>query len=692
MAEQTTPQPPIADRRPVRRTVHGVTLCDDYAWLRDPAYPRVEDPAIRAHLAAENAYFDAMMAPHRAQVAALFAEMKGRLAREDAGVPYREGAYLYQWRFAAGDEYRRWYRRPLAGGDWQCFLDEPALAAEGDYFRLGGFALSRDGRFCAYSVDRDGSERFTLEIRDLARGTLLDTAIADTIGAPVWAADGRTLLYRVVNDRWRPHAVCAHRLGTATEDDVTLYEEADDGFFVHLGETRSREFLVIASADHETSEVRLLPAHDPFAGPRLLAPRRRGHEYEVDHAAGRFFIRSNRDDPDFAVFTAPEDDPAPERWTPWIAGAPDLYVREIIAFRHFLAVAERAHGLDRMRIKHHEGAEHVIAFPEQLYSVHFGTNAEYETDTVRLAYESMLTPPTVYDYAVPDRRLVQRKVQAIPSGYDPDLYHSERIEAPARDGTRIPVSLVHRRDRRRGMRPGPLYLYGYGAYGHGIAPGFSTNRLSLLDRGISFAIAHVRGGDERGRTWYEAGKGARRWNCFHDFIDAAEHLVAEGRARAGAIAIAGGSAGGTLMGVAANERPDLWRAVVAHVPFVDVLNTMLDASLPLTPIEWPEWGNPITDAEAFRLILSYSPYENVRAQAYPAMFVTAGLNDPRVTYWEPAKWVAKLRAWKTDANPILFRIHMGAGHGGRSGRFRALEEVAEEYAFLLSLFADDMAG
>ena len=692
MNETMTAQPPVAARRPQRRTVHGITLCDDYAWLRDPAYPRVEDPDILAHLAAENAYFDAMMAPHRAMVAALFEEMKGRLKLDDAGVPYREGGYLYQWRFAAGDEYRRWYRRPVAGGDWQCFLDEPALAAGCDYFRLGGFALSRDGRFCAYSVDRDGSERFTLEIRDLESAAVLDTRIADTIGAPVWAADDRTLLYRVVNEQWRPHAVRAHRLGTSVDKDVTLYEEADDGFFVHLGETRSRSYIIISSGDHETSEVRLLPARDPFAPLRLVAPRVRGKEYELDHAAGRFFIRSNRDHPDFAVYTAPEEDPAPGRWSPWIAGAPDLYVREMIAFRHFLAVAERAGGLDRVRIRHHDGAEHVIEFPEHLYSVQFGTNAEYETDTVRLAFESMVTPPTVYDYEVPRRRLFTRKVQAIPSGYDPDLYVGERIEAPARDGARIPVSLVRRRDRRPAAHPRPLYLYGYGAYGHGIPPGFSTSRLSLLDRGIAFAVAHVRGGDERGRTWYEAGKGARRWNSFHDFIDAAGHLVAEGRTRAGAIAIAGGSAGGTLMGVATNERPDLWRAVIAHVPFVDVLNTMLDASLPLTPIEWPEWGNPVTDAEAFRLILSYSPYENVRAQAYPPMFVTAGLNDPRVTYWEPAKWVARLRALKTDPNPILFKINMGAGHGGRSGRFRRLEEVAEEYAYVLSLFAGGGAG
>ncbi|RMD87635.1 MAG: S9 family peptidase [Alphaproteobacteria bacterium] len=686
MTRTALPMPPIAARRPTRRTCHGVTLVDEYAWLRDPAYPEVRAPEILAHLEAENAYFAAMLKPHRPLVSRLLAELRGRLKPDDEGVPYREGDFVYQWRFAAGDEYRRWFRRPATDGDWTCFLDEPALAADGDYFRLGGFAVSRDGRFCAYAVDRDGSERFTIEIRDLESGDLLPERIPGTIGAPLWAGDGDTLLYRPVNDQWRPYAVRAHRLGTAVARDVTLYEESDSGFFVHLDETQSRQFIIIASADHETSEIRLLPAADPRAGARLVAPRQRGHEYEIDHAAGRFFIRSNRDDPDFAVFTAPEEDASIAQWRTWIAGAPGLYVRDIIAFRDFLAVAERHGGLDRVRIRHHDGTEHLVEFAESVYSVAFGTNREYATDSLRLAYESMVTPPSVYDYDVRQRRLERRKLQVIPSGHDPALYESERLDVPGRDGTRIPVSIVWRREEG-GKGPRPLHLYGYGAYGLGIAPGFSTNRLSLLDRGFVSAIAHVRGGDELGRTWYEAGKGPRRWNSFHDFIDVAQHLVASGRTRAGDIVIAGGSAGGTLMGVAANERPDLWRAVIAHVPFVDVLNTMLDQSLPLTPIEWPEWGNPITDADAFRLILGYSPYENVRRQAYPAMFVTAGLHDPRVTYWEPAKWVAKLRATKTDSNPILLRINMEAGHGGKSGRFRALMETAEEYAFILSLFS-----
>lgn len=675
------PDPPAAKRLPARRTVHGVALEDPYAWLRDPAYPEVSDPGILDYLKAENAYFDAVMRPQAQLSERIFQELKGRIEEDDESVPFDKGGWLYQWRFEAGAQYRRWYRKPADGGDWDLILDEPALAQGLDYFRLGGLSISPDGRHLAYAVDGDGSERFTLMVKDMATGDRLADEIPQTIGAPEWSADGGALLYRLVNDNWRPYCVKLHRLGAPLGEDPTLYEESDGGFFVHVGKTQSKQWIVIAAASHETSELRLVPAADPEAEPILVAPRREGHEYDLDHAAGRFFVRTNSNAPNFRICAAPQDDPSEANWTELLAGSQRDYYRGVTAFKSVLAVEMRRDGLDQILIRDHDtGAAHFIGFPDDTYAAGLGTNADYDAAHIRIGYSAMITPQTVFDYDLQARRLKTRKVQEIPSGYDKSRYATERLTATGRDGTEIPVSIVYAKDFQR---PGPLHLYGYGAYGLGMSPSFSTARLSLLDRGFAFAIAHVRGGDELGRSWYEAGKKFKRVNTFTDFIAAAEHLAAAGYSAPGRISISGGSAGGKLVGAALNMKPRLFAAAVAHVPFVDVLNTMLDDSLPLTPIEWPEWGNPIEDEEAFRYILSYSPYDNVAPKAYPPIMITCGLNDPRVTYWEAAKWAAKLRHEKTDANPLVLKTNMGAGHAGKSGRYESLREVAEEYSFLL---------
>mgnify|MGYP005842554789 CR=1 FL=1 len=674
---QAPAAPPMAPQRPHSISLHGITLHDPWAWLKDPAYPTVKDPDVLAYLKAENDWFEAWMAPRRPQVEALFEELKGRIREDDASVPVRDGAFLYWRAFETGSQYRKWWRRPVGGGPDQLILDEPAEAAGRDYFRLGAMAVSPDSRLLAWSADTDGGERFTLRIRDLASGRDIATVSTRTLGAPVWSADGRHLAYVEVSEQWRPWRALVHAVGGNTPDRL-LYEEADPGFFVGIGRTQDRSHLVIHTADHVTSEARLLQLDQLADGePRLVSPRQTGREYHVNADGERFVIRTNDTHLNFRVVSAPFDRPG--EWRERIAGSDDVYIRDAVPFRDWLVLSERLGGLDQIRLIGRDGAEHRIPWPEASYAVELDENPEFAPDRLRLAYQSMVTPPTIFDYDATARRLDVRKVQEIPSGHDPDRYEVLRLMAPARDGTLVPVSVL----KLRGPASGKLHLYGYGAYGLAIAPGFSSNRISLVNRGIAYAIAHVRGGDDLGYAWYMGGKLDKRPNTYADFVDVARFLVAQGLAHAGDISISGGSAGGNLVGVVLNTDPGLWRAAVAHVPFVDMLNTMLDASLPLTPIEWPEWGDPIRSAGAFRRILSISPYENVRAQAYPPLLVTAGLNDPRVTYWEPAKWVARLRATKTDSNPLLLKTNMGAGHGGRSGRFERLYETAEEYAFLL---------
>ena len=698
--------PPIAARKPQTSQHHGRTLADDYAWLRDPAYPEVSDPEILAYLHAENAWFDAAMAPHQPLIDTLFDEMKARIKEDDASVPVREGGYDYWREFAVGAQYRTWWRRPVAkeagaaGADAvgpdaagaelaaQCILDEPVLAEGHDYFRLGAMAISPDERLLAYSLDCDGSERFTVHIRDLTSGELLPDTIPGTLSALVWSADSRGLLYGLANDQWRTDNVRLHWLGSDVGEDIVLFHEADEGFRVDVGGTQSERYITIATGDHETSELWLLPADAPLSAPVCVCPRRKGVEYGAEDHGDTLFIHTNDTHPNFRLATAQIADLAerPGDWAELIAGSDDFYMTDVSVFADFYVVEGREDGLDQVEIRYYDAPDRVerISFPESSYDAGLGENPEYHTSVLRLGYESMITPSTTYDYDVAARTMIVRKVQEVPSGYDAAQYDTARLMLPARDGVKVPVSLVWRRDRRTADGSNPLHLYGYGAYGMAIPPGFSTTRLSLVDRGFIYAIAHIRGGDDLGRHWYLSGKLQARTNTFHDFIDVGQGLVDAGWAQAGRISIAGGSAGGELVGAAINMAPALWGAAVAHVPFVDVLNTMLDATLPLTPGEWPEWGNPIEDVAAYDFIASYSPYDNVTPRHYPPLMVTAGLNDPRVTYWEPAKWVAKLRTNKLDDAALIFKTNMGAGHGGKSGRFESLKEDAEEQAFILT--------
>jgi len=681
MTDTTPAAPPVAAKKPHSFTHHGVTVEDPYHWLRDPGYPEVTDAEVLAHLEAENAWFEARMKPLQPNIETLLAEMRGRIKEADKSVPQKDGDWLYWIEYEDGAEYKKWWRRPVAGGPDELILDEVALAEGLEYFRLGALSVSSDGRLLAWAVDDNGSERFTARIKVIATGEVLPDVIPGTLSALVWAAGDKALVYSLANAQWRTDNARLHWLGTPVESDVELYHEDDEGFRVSAGLSANDEWLVIATGDHETSEVRLVPAADPLASPILVKARATGVEYDVDVRGQTLFIHTNDTHENFRLATAPLERPG--EWTTLIEGTDDFYLTGFDLFRDFYVVEGRVRGLDRIEVRYYDDPARIepIAFPEASYEASLGDNPEWAMDKLRVSYESMTSPASVYDYHVGEQRLELLKTQEIPSGYDALLYETARLEVTARDGTAVPVSVVWRKGREEG---GPLYLYGYGAYGIAIGPGFSTTRLSLIDRGFAYAIAHIRGGDDLGRRWYKAGKLEQRTNTFHDFVDVAKGLIGEGFTAAGRIAIAGGSAGGELMGAVVNSDPDLWGAVAAHVPFVDVLATMLDEDLPLTPGEWPEWGNPIEDKAAFELIRSYSPYDQVTRQAYPPMLVTAGLNDPRVTYWEPAKWVAKLRELKTDDNDLLLKTNMGAGHGGKSGRFEGLRETAEEFAFILA--------
>jgi oligopeptidase B len=531
-------------------------------------------------------------------------------------------------------------------------------------------------------VDDDGTERFTLRIRELATGRDIETVSEVGIGAPVWTADSRAIVFTEVNENWRSYRARLHRLGEPVANDRTLYEETENiAFTVDIGRSQDRRFILISTGENNSNEIRFVPADNPEAAPVLIARRRPTILYSVDASHGKLWILTNDGHVNFRLAEASPDRPG--AWRTVIEGSDQVYLRGVTAFRDHLAITERVNGLDQIRLRDYRGGERRVPFTEASYTVGLGANPEYAPAAYRLAYASMVTPPTVYDYHPAENRLETMKVQRIPSGYDASQYATERLMLPTRDGRQVPVSIVYRRGFERNGR-GRVFLYAYGAYGYATPPGFNSNRISLLDRGYAFAIAHIRGGDELGYPWYLAGKLDRRTNTFNDFVDAARGLIDLGYTRAGNIAIQGRSAGGQLMGAVVNSDPELWGAMVANVPFVDVINTMIDDTLPLTPGEWNEWGNPITDPAAFRYMLSYSPYDNVRAQAYPPMLITGGLNDPRVTYWEPAKWAARLRAMRTDDNLQLLKINMGAGHGGRSGRWTALRETAEEYAFVLT--------
>jgi oligopeptidase B len=683
-------KPPIAPRHPSRRTLHGVTVTDDYAWLKDAKWqevlrdPSLLDPNIRAYLEAENAYAEERLGPTQALQKALVAEMRGRIKEDDSGVPTPDGPFAYLWKFREGGQHQQMGRTPRDGGDMQTILDGDALAKQSTYFKFGGTRHSPDHRLEAWSADLLGSEFYTVRVRRWDTGEDLPDTLSETSGSVVWGRDGSFFFYVRVDENHRPLKVYRHRLGTAQADDVLVYEEKDAGWFTRVGESASGRFCVVSGGDHDTTEQWLIDLSSPDATPRLVAPREKGVRYSVADRGDELFILTNEGDAiDFRVATAPLAAPGRANWRELVPHRAGTYILDIELFAGHLARLERANALPSIVIRElATGEEHAIAFDETAYALDMVGGYEFDTTTLRFVYSSMTTPSEVYDYDMATRERTLRKRQAVPSGHDPADYVTTRITATAHDGAEVRVSLLHRRDLVRDGRA-PLLLYGYGSYGMSMPASFSANRLSLVDRGFVYAIAHIRGGSDQGWSWYLDGKREKKTNTFDDFVAAGRALIEAGYTSAGRVVGHGGSAGGMLMGAVANRAPELFAGIIAEVPFVDVLATMLDDKLPLTPPEWPEWGNPITDAAAFNYIRSYSPYDNVTAQRYPAILAMAGLTDPRVTYWEPAKWVARLRATMSSGGPVILRTNMGAGHGGSSGRFSRLDEVAIAYAFAL---------
>jgi oligopeptidase B len=685
------PAPPVAERRPLTTIHHERERIDDYAWLRADNWQQVmRDPSalapdIRANLQAENAYTAAAMKPTAALQDKLFQEMKGRIKEDDSTVPSPDGEWAYFRSYITGGQHPLFCREPRPGGERQLLLDGNALAEGVPYFDIGAVSHSRDHKLLAYATDDKGSEYYTLRIRDIASGDLLPDVIENVAGYE-WSADGQWLFYSQLDDNHRPRRVFRHRLGTSPDADVLVYEEPDIGFSVHVGETSSRRFILLQTGDHQTSEVYLIDAADVQADPILVARREPEHEYSVEHHGDRLIILTNSGGAeDFRIVEAPLASPSRENWREIEPHRPGRLILDIQVLKDFLVRLEREQGLPQVVIRRWaDGEEHAIAFDEEAYSLGVIPGFEFDTTVMRFNYSSMTTPGQVFDYDMATRERRLRKTQEVPSGHRAADYVTRRVFAPAEDGELVPVSLIYRAGTKLDGSA-PLLLYGYGAYGIAMPASFSTNRLSLVDRGFVYAVAHIRGGKDKGYRWYREGRRGLKMNTFTDFIAAGRYLAAHGFTSPGKIVAHGGSAGGMLMGAVANMAPELFQGIVAEVPFVDVLTTMLDATLPLTPPEWPEWGNPITSSVDYQTIAAYSPYDNVKAQDYPPILAMAGLTDPRVTYWEPAKWVARLRAAKTDSNLLLLKTNMEAGHGGASGRFDRLKEVAFAYAFALMI-------
>ncbi len=688
--KKTSLPAPVAPRRPHSFTVHGVTIVDDYAWLKDKDWQEVlREPSalnadIRLYLEAENDYTESLLGHTAPLQKTLVAEMRGRIKEDDSSVPAPDGPYAYMRKFRDGGQHEMFGRTPRNGGAIEIVLDGDQLAADHEYFRFGGTRHSPDHRLEAWSADIKGSEYFTIRVRDWKNGADLDDVVEETDGAVVWASDCKSFFYVKLDDNHRPMQVWRHRLGTTQAEDALVYEEHDPGWFTHIHESSASRFCVIAGGDHETSEQRLIDLTDPASPPRLVAAREVGVQYSVADRGSELFILTNADGAiDFKIVTAPVASPERANWRDLIPYREGVYVIDIELYAGHLVRLERANALPAIVIRDLEtGHEHAIAFDEAAYSLDTMGGYEFDTTNLRFSYSSMTTPSEVYDYDMTSRTRILRKRQEIPSGHNPADYVTTRIMAPSHDGAEVPVSILHRRDLQRDGSA-PLLLYGYGSYGMAMPASFSANRLSLVDRGFVYAIAHIRGGSDKGWGWYLDGKRDKKTNSFDDFAASARALSDAKYTGPKHIVGHGGSAGGMLMGAAANRAGELFAGIVAEVPFVDVLNTMLDDTLPLTPPEWPEWGNPIASEADFKTILSYSPYDNVAAKDYPAILAMGGLTDPRVTYWEPAKWIARLRATMTGGGPVLLRTNMGAGHGGASGRFNRLDEVAVAYAFAL---------
>lgn len=683
---------PQSEKQPVSDTRHGITRVDNYAWMRAENWqdvfrdPSTLDPAIRSHLETENAYQSALMADTKELQAKLFEEMKGRIKEDDSSVPSKDGPFAYGTSFKTGGQHPRFFRTPRDGGEQTMLLDGDLEGHDKAYFSLGSADHSPDHAKLIWGFDDKGSEYYTLKVRDLQ--TLQDDAetVSDTSGGGVWNAQSDGFYYTRVDANHRPSRLFYHKLGTPESEDRLIHEEKDPGFFLGVGGSSLDDFVFVDIHDHETSEVWLIAANDASAEPKLVAERQSGVEYSLTEGGDVFYILTNADGAkDFKIVSVPVATPEKANWKEVVAHKAGRLLLGHSAYKNHLVWLERENSLPRIIIRDRTtGEEHAIAFDEEAFSLGLSGSPEYDTEVIRFSYSSMTTPTQLYDYNMRTRERTLLKTQEVPSGHNPDDYVTRRLLAPAHDGETVPVSIVYHKDTKLDGSA-PALLYGYGSYGHSIPASFNTNCLSLADRGFIYAIAHIRGGKDKGYDWYENGKRLNKLNTFKDFIAASEHLVAEGFTSHDRIIAQGGSAGGMLMGAIVNMAPQNFGGIIAEVPFVDVINTMLDDTLPLTPPEWTEWGNPITSATDYSYMASYSPYDNVSAQAYPPILAVAGLTDPRVTYWEPAKWVAKLRELKTDDNPVLFRINMDAGHAGASGRFSRLEEVAYTQAYALKL-------
>jgi oligopeptidase B len=690
-----TPQPPVAPRHPHVLTHHGDDRVDDWYWLRER-----DEPEVHAYLEAENTFTESALAHLATRRGELFEEIRARVKETDASAPVRKGPHEYFRRTRAGLQYPVHCRRPAgtpglpepdavagtAPGE-TVLLDENVLAGDSGYFALGTLSPSPEQDLLAYSTDYTGAERYELRFRDLDTGADLADVVPDTYYGVGWANDGVTVLYTRPDEAMRPWQVWRHRLGTPADSDVLVFQEDDERFYVSVDRTRSGKYLVVTSASKLTTEAWFVEADTPEAPLRVVTPRRDGVEYHVEHHTSssegdRFYVLTNEDAENFKLMVTPVTNPGHEHWVEVVPHRDDTRLDDVDAFAHHLVISERAHALEQLRVIDLEtDDDHIVALPEEVYSVGLGANLEFDTSVVRVEYTSLVRPPSSFDYDARDRTLTLVREQPVP-GYDREVLETRREWAVASDGTRIPISIVHRRGLERDGRA-PLLLYGYGAYEISIDPTFSAARLSLLDRGVVFAIAHVRGGGEGGRRWYEEGKLTQKWNSFTDFVACADYLIAEGYTSSDRLGARGGSAGGLLMGTVANLAPDRFRAIVAEVPFVDCLTTILDPGLPLTVTEWEEWGNPLADADVYQYIKSYSPYDNVAATDYPALLVTGGLHDPRVQYWEPAKWVARLRATKTDNRLLVLKTEMDSGHSGPSGRYDAWRDEAFVLAFVI---------
>ena len=669
--------PPVAPTHSHSVTLHGDTRVDDYFWLREKGAPEVV-----AYLEAENAYAEEHMAPTVELQKTLYDEILGRIQETDQSAPYRKGAFEYYHRTEEGKQYRSYCRRePGEASTEQVLLDMNALAEGRPFLGLGVYEVSPDGRYLAFSLDETGFRDYTLQIKDLQSGELLSERI-EKVKSAAWASDSQTLFYTVDDDTKRPHQILRHQLG-ATAEDALIYQEDDERFRVAVWRSRSGEYVFRGAFSHTTSEIGFLPASEPVGTWRLVAERKQDHEYDVAHRGAEFLIRTNDRGRNFRIVRASIDDPSPSSWQELVAHRDAVMVESLDVFEDFYVLLERETGLPHLRISQFVGGDsHRVAIDEPVYALYPGTNEEFSTPVYRFGYESLTTPDSVFDYDAGSKtRSLVKQIEVL-GGYDPGEYQSERLWATAQDGTRVPVSVVYKKGTPKDASA-PMLLVGYGSYGYPYPTGFSHARVSLLDRGMIYAIAHIRGGGELGKPWHDQGRMENKMNTFTDFIAVAEHLVANQYTSSKRLAIQGGSAGGLLMGAVSNLRPDLFGAVVSLVPFVDVLNTMLDDALPLTVGEYEEWGNP-NQRDAYFRIKAYCPYTNIEPHPYPTTLVRTSLNDSQVMYWEPAKYVAKLRAHKTDNNPLLFKINMDTGHGGASGRYDYLKETALDYAFILT--------